>query len=460
VNAISSTFRETGRPLSGLAPLFAPATIVSLLFLAIITPPIRLPGDWPYLKVEQILLPLALAIFGWLAFTGYIRSLRVGAMFLLGAWFSISILLSIWYGSAILGHTVLARDFYEIPKVWFAVGFFFVAYQANLPESALKSVIKWFSVAMLLVCFYAWAQWFSISFSFDLNTYFSAGEHIDGALLHYRRVYSTMGNPNVLGQLLTWAIVTFVAAGVKRIGSRSLCISAALACAVTLLMTGSRYGLLTTAIALLLAFTIAIPPKRWRSTPLILPILFLLLLGWAANNIASTNQSTAERFRSLSDPLQTDSLRERLDSLWKIAESDFASSPFIGHGPAKTIYTGIITDSEYLDVLKEFGIAGLFPYLAFFFLPAYLIWKGLRRTVEFEAILDSRFPATSLTAHLALIMAVTALLMNIGESTFYNQVLQGFLWTWLGLGARAATLLAGTVNRIAAIEPQLHSLRQ
>jgi hypothetical protein len=45
-------------------------------------------------------------------------------------------------------------------------------------------------------------------------------------------------------------------------------------------------------------------------------------------------------------------------------------------------------------------------------------------------------------------MAVTALLMNIGESTFYNQLLQAFLWMWFGLGVNAAA----KVERIPPVE--------
>jgi hypothetical protein len=40
-------------------------------------------------------------------------------------------------------------------------------------------------------------------------------------------------------------------------------------------------------------------------------------------------------------------------------------------------------------------------------------------------------------------MIVTAMVMNIGETTFYSQVLQGFLWIWMGIGASSSTRLSG-----------------
>jgi len=60
-------------------------------------------------------------------------------------------------------------------------------------------------------------------------------------------------------------------------------------------------------------------------------------------------------------------------------ESDgFLKSPFLGHGPAKSIFSEVITDSEYLDVLKEFGSVGFFAYLGYYLYPIFVIWAYLR----------------------------------------------------------------------------------
>ncbi len=136
-----------------------------------------------------------------------------------------------------------------------------------------------------------------------------------------------------------------------------------------------------------------------------------------------------------------DSLRARLDSLWLDAADDIVRSPVFGFGPAKILYTGVFTDSEYLDVLKEFGAVGLFAYLAYYLFPLTLIWRRLRarRTALFS---DSSVSVNMLTVGFALIVGVTALVMNIGESTFYNQLLQAFIWLWIGLGVCCARQLA------------------
>jgi hypothetical protein len=45
-------------------------------------------------------------------------------------------------------------------------------------------------------------------------------------------------------------------------------------------------------------------------------------------------------------------------------------------------------------------------------------------------------------------VGVTSLLMNVGESTFYNQLLQASIWLWLGLGV--ATF--GVSSRVIVFE--------
>lgn len=152
--------------------------------------------------------------------------------------------------------------------------------------------------------------------------------------------------------------------------------------------------------------------------------------------------------------MEVDSLRTRLDELWKDAGNDFAQSPFVGHGPAKKIYTDIITDSEYLDVLKEFGIIGFCIYLAYYLFPLHLLWKGLRAAKRAGPWLGDGLPAHTMAVRLSFIMIVTAMVMNIGETTFYSQVLQGFLWIWMGIGTRSAKTIVDSAGILHARQVQ------
>jgi hypothetical protein len=319
------------------------------------------------------------------------------------------------------------------------VFFFTVAYEAQLTESSLRRLLNFFALALLFVCLYAWGQWAGFGAADRLNAYYSAGQHVESTLQYGRRVYSTMGNPNVLGQLMTWSIGAFTIAAVFRVGSTAKNIFLSLACLVTLGMTGSRYALISTTLGTALILAMLLPAtSRRRTGQLVFTLSLLLVFGWTIAAVATSNRITLDRLESLRNPMQTDSLRQRLDSLWRDARDDFIRSPFLGRGPAKTIFTGIVTDSEYLDVVKEFGVIGSLPYIAYYVFPLYLLWRGLRAGKRSPTELEERIPATFLVLRLSFVMAVTALVMNIGMSTFYNLLLQGFLWIWLGLGARAA----------------------
>jgi O-antigen ligase len=442
VGTVAKFDYEICQPRLSVAQGSARLLLCTLLSLSIVAPAIILNPTLPWVKAEQLLLPLVFLLYGWMLLSGSAQLIRPNGMFIVGALFCFSILLSIWYGAQILHHPVIFRDYYELPKVWLPVIFFTIALEADLSEPSLRRLLGYFAAAISLVCLYAWAQFANLGFTSKLNNLYSAGSHIDIGLRNHGRVYSTMGNANVLGQLMTWAIVAFTMAFLYRVGSRARNMLLVFACLVTLAMTGSRYGLLTTAIGVVMIFALPAAFNRRRLTQLGLLVLLLPAFVWAFDATVETNQGNAQRLASLRHPLEVDSLRARLDYLWLDAANDFVRSPFVGFGPAKSFYTGVFTDSEYLDVLKEFGIVGFLPYLAYYFFPMLLLWRGLRAAKRAGPVWEERLPATLLTLRLAFVLAVTALVMNIGESTFYNQLLQAFLWLWLGLGVNCARRLA------------------
>jgi len=415
----------------------------SLLCFSLVLPVINISSNLPWVKVEQALLPVVAILYMWLLFAGSAHLIRWNAMMAIGAAYSVAIAISIWYGAEILRHPILIRDYYEIPKAWLPVVFFTIGLESDLDENSLRTLWRFFAATIALICLYAWAQFLRLPFTYALNSLYSAGEHIDNGLLVHGRVYSTMGNANVLGQLMTWAIAGFTMAFLFRIGNRLLNLALAAACVITLGMTGSRYGLITTAVALILIFVLpSAANRRRRAAQALLLVLILPVFVWAFAAAVRTNQGNTQRIASLQHPLEADSLRARLDSLWLDAADDFLRSPILGFGPAKILYTNVFTDSEYLDVLKEFGLVGMCVYVAYFFYPLSRLWRGLRHQrkqhyASATALSPSALPYHQLTARFAVIVGLTALLMNVGESTFYNQLLQAAVWLWFGLGSAA-----------------------
>jgi O-antigen ligase len=429
-----------------ISQTMALTSIVFMICAAILVPGITFSQSLPWFKAEQVLLPVIFLGYGLLLLAGLARTIRLNGMFVIAFLYTFSIVLSIWYGSVVLGQSTILRDYYEFPKIWLPVIFFTIGYEAELSESSIQRLMMFLAAAIALVALYAWGQWASLGITFKIDPYYSAGEHINGALARYRRVFSTMGNANVLGQLMTWSVAAYLLAFLSKVGSRVRNLAVVFICLVTLAMTGSRYGLLTTSLAVVMVLALQSASARRRGGQLALILLLIPVFALTIQTVATTNKSTIERFGTLQRPMEVDSLRTRLDELWKDAGNDFAQSPFVGHGPAKKIYTDIITDSEYLDVLKEFGIIGFCIYLAYYLFPLHLLWKGIRSAKRAGPWVEERLPAQMMAVRLSFIMIVTAMVMNIGETTFYSQVLQGFLWIWMGIGARSAKAIGDSAE--------------
>ena len=418
-----------------------------MMCLALLAPAVTLSENLPRFKVEVILLPVYVGIYLWLLLSGYVQVIRFNGMFLFGILFCVSIALSLWYGATALGHGLILRDLYEIPRACLPVAFFTLTYEAKLNERSIRRLLNYLTVAFALICLYAWAQFLRLGFSFRLNEIYTAGEHADYSLQVLNRVYATMGNPNVLGQLMDWGIALFLLALLLGVGGRLRNTALLIACFVTLVMTASRYGLLGAILELILVIAIALPTVRNRqkivqiaALALSLPLFFLVF-----QVIATSTLGVSARFEQLKHPLEVDSLRVRLDTVWSNAWTFIQASPLLGHGPAKNLFWEV-TDSEYLDILREVGVLGFLPYLAYFLFPLAVISRGLRVSYRASEFLEDHYGANCLALRLAFIMGATALLMNVGEGTFHNAPLQGFLWMWLGLGARVSQSFVGASN--------------
>jgi O-antigen ligase len=417
-----------------IASFLSGAAITVLLSVCVLAPVVNFTGSLPWLRAEQLALLPICAVYAWLLFAGLARLVRFNALFVIAPIYCACILLSLFFGTYFLGHAFLYRDLYELPKALFPIAFFTLGVEARLSEVWIRRSLALYSVAIFLVCLYAWAQWMDLGISHQLSLVYSGGAHDDGALAHYRRVYSTMGNPNVLGQLMTWSISAFTLALIFGVGSRLRNVVMVSCCLITLAMTGSRYGLLDTGLAFLLIFLLSFSVRERRRTLVLLLLALLPFFVAIVTVVARSNQATLDRFQTLSDPLQTDSLRGRLDELWPDASVAFTASPIVGNGSAKAIFTGIVTDSEYLDVLKEFGIIGFLAYFAYFIYPLRLLCRGIRNTGRSDLSGETHFPAAIAALQLSFVMLITAVVMNVGMSTFYSEPLQGFFWLWMGIG--------------------------
>jgi O-antigen ligase len=428
-----------------LGQRFLRCAVISLMSISVLAPVVRVSSDF-WIKLDQLLLPGVVLVYLCLLLAGLARPIRPNWLFAVGLAFCACVSMSLVYGTQVIGHPLLFRDLFDLFKPALPVLFFTLAYEADLSEDSLR-MLNWSMIpTILVICCYAYGQWFNLGFTAYLQPYYSGGLHDDGGLAHYRRVYATLSNPNYLGMLMTWVIAGFALAALIRVGSRLWILVAMVAALATLTMTGSRYGLIDTALAILLIFVLPTPTRATgkRRTAALLAIVPLVLGTIAV--ISVSNKATLDSFQQLRSPLRENSLRMRLDGLWRDAADQFLESPLLGHGPAKIIFSNVYTDSEYLQILKQYGLVGLVPYLCFFLVPLSMVWKGLKRVSRSGPLLERRWPATYWALCLSFVMIVSALFMNVGMGTYYNLSLVAFLWMWMGIGASAANRIARVVG--------------
>ena len=99
---------------------------------------------------------------------------------------------------------------------------------------------------------------------------------------------------------------------------------------------------------------------------------------------------------------------------------------------------------------------GFLAYLPYFLVPLYFLRRGLRVASRTDPSVESEVPATFWALRLSFIMVVTALVMNIGMSTFYNQALQAYLWMWMGIGVSCAYSIVRRDAATLALAQETH----
>lgn len=415
--------------------------VVLLLCGGVLAPQWEISPAEPRLRRELFILAAIIAVYGWMLLIGKAKKVRLRAFYLIGLVFSICIVLSTAYGVGILHHRLSVRDFTEVPKAWMPTLYFAIGYAAQMSEAGLRRLLDFLAITTLLICLFGWAQFFDWRIAALLQPYYGDGGHNDLTLLLYHRVYSTLINPNVLSQFLSWTIIAYVLALVFGVGNRWRNVAVPVFCLINIVLSSSRYGILSVAFGFLFVLGLAVKTRRGISRVTGLALVFIVLSGIFVLASQRGSYIIARRFDELRNPTQAASLRARLDILWVDAFGYFLSSPIIGHGPAKTIFGQTFTDSEYMDILKWYGIVGFSVYALYYYWPLSQIRKGLRGAVNLPSQLEEDLKANLLIVRFGFVMLWMALFMNIGMFTCFNWQLMCYMWLWVGLAVRAAEVV-------------------
>jgi len=438
---------DTGNwePRTKLSQIAGEFGLTALICLSVLSPNFQISGTLPMIRLDLPVLILITATFIWFLLAGLGGTLQALRFYWIGACFSISVSLSLFYGTTVLHNTPQLSDFYEISKAWLPVVFFVVGYEAHLSERGIHRLLNALALVALMICIIGWIQFLNLPLAPRLQAIYGDGGHNDRALLLFRRVYSTLTNPNVLGEFLSWTLVGYTIAFLFHRGSRVRNLLVCFCCMITLTMTGSRYGILSASLGLILVLAMARHAIRNSQTVITLALLLMIFVA-VFTGIQHVSYFTAQRFEELRDPLQVNSLRGRLDDLWIVASDYFWQSPVFGQGPAKRVFDEAYTDSEYLDVLKKFGVVGFSIYLGYYLWPLAQIRRALRNNSRMYPPLEGILPGNLFAARYGFVMLCMALFMNIGMYTCFNWYLMCFLWTWTGISMRSAAVMQEVIE--------------
>lgn len=450
----------TSQPRSWLSQFAGEVSVILLVCVSVVSPNLQFSQQLPMVRLDLLLLVLVTGGFAWLLLAGKVGKLELSRFILIGALFSVSVTVSLIHGAAILHNSIQPNDFYEISKAWVPVAFFVVGYEAKLSERGITSLMNWLAFVTVVICFCGWSQLLNFPLAGELQAIYGDGGHNDRALLVFHRIYATLTNPNVLGEFLSWTLVGYTLAFLYRVGNQARNLFVALLCMVTLTQTGSRYGILAACLGFLIALALARKAVRGLGKTLAL-LLLLAAFGTAFIGVQRASYFTSQRFEELRNPAQVSSLRDRLDDLWIVASDYFLRSPVLGQGPAKRIFDEAYTDSEYLDILKKFGLAGFAVYLGFYLWPLAQIRRALKWNYRIFPSLDYCLPGNLFSLRFGFLMLCMALFMNAGMYTCFNWYLMCFLWVWTGVSVRSGTVVceAITILRIAGVmSPRVRSV--
>lgn len=426
---------------SAFAPMVKGRTAQAVVFIflaaILLGPPVKLSRHSPYVRPEQILL----VILGYLYLLGILsRSIPRPKFCYLYAWgvlFSMLQLTSLAYGVSVLHHEVVTSDFYELLKVWLVVALFMVGYEARLGEPAVRRFLAFLGFCTIPICLFGVAQYLRWSGAMALSPYFATAEHNIESLADTGRIYATFGNPNVFGQFLASAAVCLTIAFFSNAVRRSWGVFLVLLIATCMIMTGSRYALLSSALACLLLVLASMTDLR-RLLKIVPAFILVGVFVWGLFGMKGGPSIHTSYFQEFRDPMRAGTVRQRLDVMWKNGWDQFSESPILGHGPSKAIFSGEIVDSEYLEVLRRYGVLGLAGYISLFFWIFLKLKRAFKYTQGLKPSPRSSLGATTGLVQAGFIVLAMDIAMNVGMFTFYNFQFGAFFWLFMGLAVRAA----------------------
>ena len=399
-------------------------TIVLLMLLLVLAPPIRLTESLPIrLPVISFYDVLIMAVGGVLLLRAWITSSRSGAggltptSLLLLLFIPVTVL-SMAYGSIGLGIPLSKRDWFEIAKIGLYFLAFYIGSQVVLRRGDLRFMFIVLVGAISASALFGLLQVYDVGNSRQLFLSFYAAptfpaESIGVLQKHISvlglRSSGTVGNPNEYALILSVGAVVAIALIIGRAfrGPGHIVLYAVVALIVTMIiLSGSRIGIVAISVAATYLLGVMVWSKRANivasgrrvavhGNPLLLLAIVAITLAMVAFSAAHPVvgpqiESRLSRITGIIDWESDRSVQIRLSNLG-LARTQLSRSPLLGDGPAEgeaaeemRVLGSGVADNELLLVFLQLGLVGLTLYVVFW-LSAFRLARSIRRSGSREA---------------------------------------------------------------------------
>jgi hypothetical protein len=346
--------------------------VAFLLFASILLPPITALPGFPDIRVEELffflLFPLLLLQKNKKNQDSFLRYFLYALLAFGGAVF-----VSIYYGKFVLGVPLSLSDHFELLKVFKLFIVVFLISRLNLSQKNIYTLLYVIVFSFLLSAIIGLMQFYGILGFDQITAPFYAAERIYDV---HNRMMGTFYNPNTYGTALT--IGAIVSLGLlfyeKKTNRRIFLFLTVILLAFSIALTQSRTAVVVVLFAFILITLLNFIRKQFSVKKLLIilivtTIVLLGITGLLADQILI-------RFMALGDISEDMSWKMRLLA-WYLNLTLFSESILLGWGPAKMIHTTIV-DSEYILILRRYGLIGFSFYILLYFIPllrSYMIQK-------------------------------------------------------------------------------------
>lgn len=408
-----------------------PGTIVPLLAIYILLPPLSLSSSIPDLRFGFIFV-----LFLWLL---YFLGHRAGSGRAVFVWnrsmiwfvlFGFSICVSITFSALVLDYRPLLQDWFELLKIVQYFLIFALIVGMDIRKTDYKKIYLWSLAIFALAVFFGFAQYLNL---FDINRiivpYYTTTQ-LKGLLVH-KRIIGTTANPNefaallVIGSSLALSGFLYLKEKTLRYTSIICFILFTLATALTLSRTGLVIQIVACVFILFchyLFHLVRLKKIRGFIVVVVVLLLIIVLIVWLAP------EKFYIRMTSGLNIIGDNSWQLRMGR-WGEALNLWRQSPFFGWGPGKKTMTTIV-DNEWLLLLRRYGVLGVSVFTLWFG-GFFAVLVKLARSLNRRADDEDRYLKVLVVAMQASLVSYAVYMVT--SAVYHSLQLMPILMIYLGL---------------------------